>query len=138
MPTSGFMGFWNITNLDKKPTALPKLNLNNEYTETSTEKANMLNNYFSTQATVDDTNKCPHPLVNFKHVNLETITMTIKDVNDVLENLDISKVNGSDLLSPRFLKEDVHVLSKPISFNRPLQQGYFSSSLKDANVTPIH
>ena len=44
------------------------------------------------------------------------------------------------ILCPRFLKEGVPVLSKPMSklFNRSLQQGYLPSSWKDANVTSIH
>ena len=93
----------------------------------------MFNNYFSSQATVDDSNKyLPQP-VNVQHENLATITITIKDISDV-------PASGPDLISPRLLKEGAPVLAKPMSklFNRSLQQGYFHSSLKDANVTPIH
>ena len=37
------------------------------------------------------------------------------------------------------LKEGASILSKPLSivFNRPMSQGYFPSSWKEANITPI-
>ena len=71
---------------------------------------------------------------------MATITITIQDVSDVLENLNITKTSGPDLISPRLLKEGAPVLAKPMSklLNRSLQQGYSPSSWKDANVTPIH
>ena len=86
--------FWKtskqILNLNKHSAALPTINMNNEYAETSIQKANMLNNYFATQAAIDDSNKSlPRP-VNVQHENLATITITIKDVSDVLENLNIT------------------------------------------------
>ena len=46
--------------------------------------------------------------------NLATITITIKDVSDALENLNITKASGPDLISPKLLKEGAPVLSKPI------------------------
>ena len=55
--------------------------------------------------------------------------ITIEDVSDVLEILNITQESVSDLKSPRLLKECASVLAKPISicFNRSLQQGYFPS-----------
>ena len=49
----------------------------------------------------------------------------------------MTKASGSDLISPRLLKEGATILSKPLSiiFNRSLLQGYFPSNWKDANVT---
>ena len=93
----------------------------------------MLNNYFSSQATIDDSNKSLPQPVNVQHENLATITITIKDISDV-------PASGPDLISPRLLKEGAPVLAKPMSklFNRSLQQGYFPSFWKDANVTPMH
>ena len=100
--------FWKasrqILNLDKNSAALLTLYMNNEYAETSIQKANMLNNCFSAQATVDDSNKSLPQPVNVQHENLATITITIKDVSDVLENFNITKASGSDFISPRLLK----------------------------------
>ena len=43
-------------------------------------------------------------------------------------------------MNARLLKEGCHILAHPYSiiFNRSLEQGYFPSSWKDANVTPIY
>ena len=61
-------------------------------------------------------------------------------MKDCLYNLKINKASGPDLISPRLLKEGAIVLARPFSviFNRSLQQGYFPSAWKTANVSPIH
>ena len=100
----------------------------------------MLNNYFSSQAKVVDDDKNVPPLPRPQHTILSSFVITHQDVFDVLSKLDVSKACGPDLLSPRLLKEGASVLSNPLStvFNRSLSQGYFPSSWKEANVTPIH
>ena len=74
----------------------------------------MLNNYFTSQATVDDSNKSLPPPVNVQHENLAIMAITINDVNDVLENLNITKASGSDLMS-KTLNGGASVLSKLMS-----------------------
>ena len=63
-----------------------------------------------------------------------------EDVKDCLHNLKINKACGPDIISPRLLKEGAMVLARPFSviFNRSLQQGYFPSDLKIANVSPTY
>ena len=72
--------------------------------------------------------------------SLEFITITIQDVSGVFQHLDVTKACGPDLISPRLLKEGCHILTHPYSiiFNCSLEEGYFPSSWKDANVTPIY
>ena len=52
----------------------------------------------------------------------------------------MTKAGGPDLISPRLLREGADILALPYSiiFNRSLDQGYFPSSWKEANVTPIY
>lgn len=100
----------------------------------------MLNNYFALQAMVDDNN---HPLPQTlppQHQLLPSINMSVQDVTDVLENLDISKACGPDLISPRLLKEGSSILARPFTyiFNNSLEQGIFPSPWKDSNIMPIH
>ena len=99
----------------------------------------MLNNYFASQATLDDDNR---PLPQFAPVqhNLSSISIIIQDVKDVLRNLNVNEACGRVLISPRLLKEGVSILSWPLSiiFNRSLEQGYFPMCWKYGNVTPIH
>ena len=77
------------------------------------------------------------PLCNSR---LNSITISQQDVRDVLNNLNVTKASGPDLISPSLLKEGATILSKPLSiiFNRSLLQGYFPSNWKDANVTAIY
>ena len=100
----------------------------------------MLNDYFCSQAVVNDNNK-PLPQHTFTcNSRLNSITISQQDVRDVLNNLNVTKASGPDLISPRLLKEGATILSKPLSiiFNRSLLQGYFPSNWKDANVTAIY
>ena len=135
--------FWKTSkqmlNIGKSNHDIPMLFMNNECAETDIQKANMLNNYFASQATSDDDNR---PLPQFAPVqhNLSSISITIQDVKDVLRNLNVNKACGPDLISPRLLKEGGIILSWPLSiiFNRSLEQGYFPTCWKYGNVTPIH
>ncbi|MCG7875203.1 MAG: reverse transcriptase family protein [Candidatus Thiodiazotropha endolucinida] len=135
--------FWRtskqLLSLGRTRSNIPTLILNNEHAENDSQKARMLNQYFSSQTTVNDTNKSLPHLDPVQH-NLESITISIQDVKDVLQHLNISKACGPDLISPRLLKEGASILASPYCtvFNRSLIQGYFPSCWKDANVTPVY
>ena len=103
-----------MLNIGKSNHDIPMLFMNNECAETDIPKANMLNNYFASQATLDDDNR---PLPQFAPVqhNLSSISITIQDVKDVLRNLNVNKACGPDLISPRLLKEGAIILSWPPS-----------------------
>ena len=107
--------------------------------ETDRQKAEMLNTYFSSQTKVSDTNKALPTLQPVQYI-LESITITTQDVLDVLKHLNVSKSYGPDLICPRVLRECADYLAYPYSivFNRSLVQGYFPTSWKDANLSPIH
>ena len=95
------------------------------------DKANRLNDHFCSQAFVNDNNKTLHQ---------QTSTWNNYNVRDVLNNINVTKACGSDLISPRLLNEGATKLSKPISiiFNCSLLQGYLPSNWKGANVTVIY
>ena len=126
--------------LQKSNHTIPTLKLNDKFAEKDIDKANMLNDYFCSQAVVNDNNK-PLPQHTFTcNSRLNSITISQQDVRDVLNNLNVTKASGPDLISPRLLKEGATILSKPLSiiFNRSLLQGYFPSNWKDANATAIY
>ena len=112
--------------------------MNNEHAEDDLSKANMLNNFFTSQTIVDDSNTTL-PEINQPNYFLNHINISIEDVKDVLVNLNIYKASGPDLLSPRLLKEGSDILAEPLSllFNRSIDKSYFPAAWKDANVTPI-
>ena len=126
--------------LTKSAQSVPTLIYNNETAETDLEKANMLNNYFASQSIVNDDNKSHPPNTTVSHESLEMRPLSVQDVKDTFDNLDVTKACGPDLMSPRLLKEGSPVLALPYSiiFNRSLQLGHFPFHWKDANVTSIH
>ena len=128
-----------ILGVSKTSHTIPTLKLDNKFAENNADKANMLNEYFSSQSVVNDINKTLPPPTDTNN-ELNFITISEQEVKDVLDNLNVTKACGSDLISPCLLKEDASVLSKPLAtvFNRSLLQGYFPSNWKDANVTAIH
>ena len=71
---------------------------------------------------------------------LFSLPLTFLEVNQVPLNLNIYKICGQNLLSPRLLKEEANVLAEPLSilFNRSLETCYFPVIWKDANVSPIY
>ena len=86
----------------------------------------MLNDYFSSQTLINDPNKQLPDLDLFTDYTLDSITISMQDVKDVLENLDRNKAHGPNHISPCLLKEGAPIPSKrhSILFNRPLRQGY--------------
>ena len=72
--------------------------------------------------------------------SFNVVQITCQDVRDVLQNLNVSKSCGPDLISPRLLTEGADILDKPLSTvsNRSIDKCYFPSQWKDGNVTPIN
>ena len=88
--------------------------MNHEMAETDQQKAEMLNTYFLSQTKVKDTYKALPTLEPVQHT-LETITITMQDVFDVLKHLDLSKACDPDLISQRLLRECADFLAYPYS-----------------------
>jgi hypothetical protein len=76
-------------------------------------------------------------------VNLDTlssITVTEKDVGDILSTINQNKAYGPDGISPRLLKEGGPSIVKVLTrlFNRSLELAKFPLTWKRANVLPIY
>lgn len=136
--------FWKtskqLLNLSKDSRNIPPLVYNNEFAESDEQKATLLNNYFSSQSSVNDENKILPPPELPDYGLLSSIYISVLDVEDALKKLDVNKASGPDLLSPRLLKEGIPILSKPLSdlFNSLLELGCFPSDWKKGNLTPIY
>ena len=103
-----------LTNKTQSQT-IPTLYDQNHEATTDNEKVDLLNNYFSSQSTVDDRDHSPPPINRLTESSLKSITITPQDVQDALSLLDPSKASGPDMVSPRLLKEGIHELSIPLS-----------------------
>lgn len=142
--TSSSKLFWKtskqVLKLGKNSSCIPTLTMNGEYAEDDVQKADMLNDYFSSQTLINDQNKqLPH-LDTCTNNKLNSIIISSQDVRDILDNLDINKACGPPHFNPRLLREGAPILANPLSlvFNRSLQQGYFPPPWKDGYLTPIH
>ena len=130
--------FWKtskqLLKLGKSSQSIPTLYHNNKYAETELQKANMLNDYFSSQAVVNDANKTLPPPITILHDRLEILEITSESVKDVFDGLDVDKACGPDL------KEGSSVLAQPYSivYTSSLRLGHFPTPWKDGNVTAIY
>ena len=135
--------FWKtvkqVLNLRKSSNYIPTLKLNNEYAEDDIRKANILKAFFISHAAANDDNKRLPDMIPIEY-SFNVVQITCQDVRDVLQNLNVSKSSGPDLISPRLLREGTDILDKPLStvFNRSIDKCYLPSQWKDGNVTPIH
>ena len=72
--------FWKtskqLLGLEKTNKNIPTLSLNNEYAETDYQKANMLNEYFSSQSDIDDQNKFLPPPKPVEHDLLDILQIS--------------------------------------------------------------
>ena len=104
------------------------------------EKANIFNNYFNNQSTVDDTSTDPlgePPAAKHKISNtiIEPPVIYI-----ILKNLNTNKATGPDGLGNKILKEAAPALAEPLCklFNMCLTAGQIPDVWKEAHVIPLH
>ena len=86
--------------------------------------ANMFNNYFSSVYTSD---KCVDDDTVCQEVEpvMTDLTLTVEEVQAVLENLDSTKATGPDNIPARLLKETAPIISPSLCmlFNKSLNDG---------------
>jgi hypothetical protein len=135
--------FWKYVNSKTKVRGgIDDLTKDDGTTASSDEdKAQTLNDFFSSVFTVEDLNTIPdidpyytgdHPLNDFK--------TTPDQVYKKLAKLKSDKAAGPDGMHPRVLKELAPVISTPLSivFNKSLEAGQLPQIWKEATVTPLH
>ena len=89
------------------------------------EKSNVLNRYFCSIQTVDDSNIELPKFISRTDASFQSPTITETDVSDILGNLKLGKATGCDRISHNMLKATRHSVCKPLAI-------LFNSSLTDA------
>ena len=135
--------FWKLyKSMTRNDSAIPTLQQNNQAASSSIDKANLLNNFFSscfnhqqpplTKSDLDkfpvDPDQCPDDLLCHED-----------DVVQLLSSLDINKASGPDNISARMLKATAHSIAPSVTklFNICIRNGTLPSMWKCTNVVPI-
>ena len=105
------------------------------------DKADTLNNYFSTVFTVEDTSSIPslEKCSKSDGFSLQDMRVTPDAVKKKLRELDSNKAQGPDQIPPKVLKELSNELAVPLSklFNISLEKGQVPQDWKVAEVVAI-
>ena len=135
--------YWRTLKQFIKPqqrSSIPPLNAYDVIIDDDIDKANLQNDYFTQQTSMDDTHASlpATPLVNTN--TLSSVIITQDEVHETLNSLNVGKAVGPDSISNRLLKELAVPLSLPLCnlFYFSLQTGQVQSSWREANVTPMH
>ena len=133
----------DLMNDFKSADSIPVLSRNingiDEYYFTNQEKANCLNEYFTSVSNLDDSNTNLPPFESKVDMSLEHIQTEEQEIEKNIEILDAKKAVGPDLISHKVLKGVKYSISKPLSrlFNKSLRESIFPQSWKSALVLPL-
>ena len=133
--------FWKYVNSKlKRPTGISNLKKpDGTLTESDKEKADVINNFFSTVFTQENTTNIPVLEEHNNNIYLSDIILTQEAVKLKLNKLDPNKAMGPDKIPAIILKELSQELSLPLVyiFNKSLSEGRVPSDWKNAEVTAI-
>ena len=114
-------------------------NVNGEKIVSNKEKAELLNNFFCSVFTCEQTESVPTCDDKNFETPLDDVVFTKEAVLKKLKNINPSKSNGPDNINACVLNELAEQLCEPIAilFQRSMNEGTLPKSWKDANVTPL-
>lgn len=134
--------YWKLARslLNKPPqNAVPPIIHNGEVISSPDEKAEVMNDFFCSQASIDDNNLALPRIAKFQGMTFAFDPITTEEVGKILNGLDPCKSSGPDGIPTKILiicKDYIApVLAK--MFNICLDQGVFPEELKQANIIPI-
>ena len=122
-------------------TSIPSLIEGHDVISDAKEKANLLNEYFAGQSTVDDSSVALPDDANFYQTAeiLSHITTSEREIRDLFLTLDVGKACGPDGIGNRIIKmsTDGFVRAFSLFSNLSLQRGVFPAQWKAANIIPL-
>lgn len=100
----------------------------NELVYVDRSKANLLNEYFCTISSINDTGHIPPNIPLKTEETLSRIVIDEKDVKDILQILELGKACGDDTISHQMLKATSDTICKPLTllFNFSLQTSQYT------------
>ena len=141
LESSNVNQFWKkIRLLNRKESSIPTLSTGDITASTNPEKAELLNEYFSSNfnSAVPALDYCSIPTA-LPDDCPDEILCTEEDVFALLSTLDCSKASGTDDISARMLKMTAFSIAAPIAqiFNTSISLGDLPHEWKTARVIPI-
>ena len=137
-PFNSKLQFWKTVKcLNQQSIIIPTLTHNGSSYHTDKEKADILNNYFTSCFNQHVT---PVPAVSITAGECPPdILCTVEEVGCLVLSLDISKANGPDAVSVRMLKKTAHAIAPSVTalFNLSIQTGHIPCDWKLSQVVPI-
>ena len=123
----------------EQPSTFPPLCKDDMVYTNENEKANILNQFFTEQTILDDSNATLPTVNHIPPHKLESISIHPQEVEDIIKTLKTGKAAGPDSIDNRLLKELARPLSVPLTdlFNSSLDKGKVPNLWKQANVTPV-
>ena len=120
----------------------PLRNSQGDVVENNKQTADLLNSYFASVFTVEDTSSLPVPTAYFKGPQSECLSVVEIEENVVLDRLskiNVNKCQGPDELHGKILFEIRHEIAKPLAdlFTLSLEKGIVPQDWRDANVCPL-
>ena len=118
----------------------PLQNTEGELKSSDTEVSDILNKFFASVFTNENTNNMPLIEQPEGLDTLENIHFRVNEVQEHLCKLNIYKSTGPDDLHPRILRSLSDILSQPLTeiFNRSMSTGIVPKDWKKANITAIY
>ena len=99
--------------------------------------ANLFNIYFVSVFSPGDSHEAPTPPPD--EPCMTELSLTVPEVQSILERLDVTKATGPDGISARLLKETASVIAPSLCklYNKSLSLGVLPQEWKEANVVPV-
>ena len=141
--TTGPKAYWKIINnlINKcKIPRIPPLLVADKIVTDCKEKVKLFNDYFLVQCRPINNGSTLPDFIPITQSSLDTITMSQKQILDIIKNLNVNKAHGPDNISGRMIELCGDNITVPLSiiFKNIIETGIFPKLWKSANVTPVH
>ena len=131
--------FWKaVKYLNKSPTGIPALVYENVEASTDREKADLLNNVFSSCFNTYSSPVSDFPTCSTTKSDILSIQCSVEEVVCLLSALQLGKASGPDGISPHMLKNTASSIAPSITdlFNYSLQRGQLPAQMEDRHDCP--
>ena len=124
----------------KQQTPIPPLIVNGQICTDAKQKADVFNNYFVSQSSLDQSRVWHPGQPPPSPFTISDLNITEHDVFKIVSSLDLGKATGPDGIGNKLLREAAPCISGVLArlFQLSIDKGCFPDSWKIAQVVPLH